>query len=130
DAERYHLFLPQHEGVEGITVLAKRLRQEPVVGGIVHGAVQNPVHAQEPGLLVQLVFHLRALGDLDDHGEMVRDALPEGDVVPRVRSHRTPSEGDPTWPRLREALTTTSIAMPHRDGLSLTRSRGGGRVVV
>src|SRR6266849_1328838 len=86
-AQGSHGLLTQHEDVEGIAVLAVRLRDEAVVRRVVHGAVQDAVNAQEPGVLVQLVLHLRALGDLDDGGEVLLDAIAEGDVVPGVDGH-------------------------------------------
>src|SRR4029079_15066756 len=45
------------------------------------------------GGLVELVLHLRALGDLDDRGEEVADVLAPGDVVPRVHGRSLPR-----WP--------------------------------
>jgi hypothetical protein len=48
--------------VEGIVVVTIGLRQEAVVGGIVDGAVQHAVEEEQARALVQLVFHLGALG--------------------------------------------------------------------
>ncbi len=87
DAEGRHRLLAQHEDVERITVRAVRLRQKAVVGRVVDGAVQDTIESQKPRLLVELVFHLRALRDLDDRGEVMLDVRAQGNIVPGVEGH-------------------------------------------
>jgi hypothetical protein len=61
DRQRVHRFLAEHERVERIAVVAVGARDEAVVGGIVHRAVEHAIEPQQPGLLVQLVLVLAAL---------------------------------------------------------------------
>ena len=82
DRQRNDLLLAEHEDVQGIVVLAVRLRDEPVVGRIVDGGEEHPVDADQPACLVELVLDLRPPRDLDDDREKVRRLAAEGDVVP------------------------------------------------
>ena len=75
DRQRMHRLLPEHQRVERIAVVAERARDEAVVGGIVHGAVQHAVEPQQAGLLVQLVLVLAALRNFDDDRKRCLDRL-------------------------------------------------------
>ena len=44
--QRVDRLLPQHERVERIAVVAERPRDEPVVGGVVDGAIEDPIEPQ------------------------------------------------------------------------------------
>src|SRR5207248_10077864 len=59
---------------------------EAVVGRIVHGAVKHAVDAEQPRRLVELVLDLRALRDLDDRAEVLRDVFTQLHVVPRMHT--------------------------------------------
>src|SRR5205814_7348649 len=72
--------------VERVAVRAVGLREEAVVRRVVHGRVQHAVQPQQARALVELVLHLRALGDLDDRAEVTLDVVAQLDVVPRVHS--------------------------------------------
>src|SRR5438445_143021 len=86
DAERHHRLLTEHKHVERVAVLAVGLREEAVVRRVVHGRVQHAVQPQQARALVELVLHLRALGDLDDRAEVTLDVVAQLDIVPRVHS--------------------------------------------
>lgn len=58
--------LHEDEDVHGVIVLAERPGDEAVVVRVDDGRVEDPVHLDEPRLLVQLVLHLAPLGDLHD----------------------------------------------------------------
>ena len=72
DGQRIDGLLPEHQRVERIAIVAVGPRDEAVVGGIVHGAVEHAIETEQPRLLVQLVLVLAALGDFDHD----REALP------------------------------------------------------
>src|SRR5206468_3844823 len=86
DAEWHHRLLAEHEHVEGVAVLAVGLRQEAVVRRVVHGGVQHAIEPEQARALVELVLHLRALGNLDDRAEVTLDVVAQLDVVPWVHS--------------------------------------------
>ena len=58
--------LHEDEDVHGVVVLAERAGDEAVVVRVHDGGVEDPVHLDEPRLLVQLVLDLAPLGDLHD----------------------------------------------------------------
>ena len=62
--DRPHLH--EDEDVHGVIVLAERPGDEAVVVRVHDGGVEDPVHLDEPRLLVQLVLDLAPLGDLHD----------------------------------------------------------------
>src|SRR5207302_529974 len=64
-----------------------------------HGRVPHTVQPQQARALVELVLHLRALGDLDDRAEVMLDVVAQLDVVPRVHS-----TADDTLPTRRAGL--------------------------
>ena len=79
--------LTQHQRVERVAVVAEGARDEAVVGGIVHGAVEYAVEPQQAGLLVQLVLVLAAHRNFDDDGEHLLDHMVVNvDVVPSVHA--------------------------------------------
>ena len=51
-----HGLLRKHQDVERIVVAAVRLRNEPVVARIMHGAVQHPADVENAGELIEFVF--------------------------------------------------------------------------
>src|ERR671921_2104695 len=87
-------FLHQHYNVQRVVVVGQRLRYEAVILRVDHGRVQDPVYLQESGVLIKLVFDLRAFGDLDQDAEFVRSVFAYGNVVPRM------GHGDPFRPSL------------------------------
>jgi hypothetical protein len=91
DRQRRHRLLHQHQHVQRVAVVAQRLRDEAVVGGVEHRAVQHAVDAQEAGVLVQLVLDLAPLGDLDHGLEPLRGVRAHVDIVPCMRHARDDS---------------------------------------
>src|SRR5581483_2162945 len=65
-----HRLRHQHQRVEWVAVLAERVLDEPVVGGVGHRRVQVAVQPHPPRLVVHLVFVALALRDLDGHVEL------------------------------------------------------------
>src|SRR5262249_40218937 len=61
-----------------------------VVRRIVNGAVEDPIDAQESGVLIELVLHLRAPWDLDDGAEIGLDRVSELHVVPGMHDWLVP----------------------------------------
>ena len=94
DRQRVHRLLAEHQRVQRVAVVAEGPGDEAVVGGIVNGAVEHAVEAQQPRLLVQLVLVLAALGNLDDYGKRRLDErVVHVAVVPGVHLfNSTPSE--------------------------------------
>ena len=91
-AAAHHHLLDRLE-LERVTVVAVAARHEPVVGGVVHGAVEDPIHAQHAARLVELVLDPRALRDLDHHvdaavGEGVRHGRHGATAVTRSHCHQ------------------------------------------
>lgn len=84
EAERLHAHAAEHQDVEGVLVVAVGLRDEPVVGGVVHCAEQHAVQLQQSAVLVQLVFHLALSRDLDYRVYDLGGVLAVGYEVPRV----------------------------------------------
>ena len=68
--QRHHRFLAEHQHVERIVVFGQRLRNETVVGRIVHRRVQHAVQLDQAALLVQFVLHAGAERNLDDRVEI------------------------------------------------------------
>ena len=65
-AARERGVVEQHQGVERVAVLAERVGDEPVVGGIDGGREQRRSRRMMPGLVVALVLVAAAPRDLDD----------------------------------------------------------------
>ena len=59
------------EHVEGVAVEGDGPGDESVVPGVCGGGGEDPVDRDESGLLVDLVFHLAAFGDLDESDELL-----------------------------------------------------------
>ena len=84
DRERHDRLLHEDEHVQRVAVARVRLRDEAVVGRVMHRRVEDAIEHQEPGLLVQLVLALRPLRDLDDDGEEGVPIVGEENVMKRV----------------------------------------------
>src|SRR5262249_53168526 len=54
---------------------------------VVNRAVEDAVHAQDAGCLVEFVLDLRALRNLDERGKPFRQVIGERHVVPGMRAH-------------------------------------------
>ena len=75
DAARHQVEARQvHEGVQRVAVLAEGVLEVAVVRGVLHGGEEHAVQAQAAGLVVELVLHAGARGDLD--GDVVRHDSP------------------------------------------------------
>ena len=61
----------QEKHVERVAIVAKGSGNEAVVGGIVSRGVEDSVEHQKSGLLVELIFFLASLGDLDNADEVL-----------------------------------------------------------
>ena len=95
-AQRLHGLLHEDEHVERVAVVAQGPGNKPLVGRVVDGRVEDAIHLQETRVLVQLVLHLRALGDLDQRLKLPGGVLPYLHVVPGMRhlhSSRRPRDG-------------------------------------
>src|SRR5262249_1201772 len=69
---------------ERIIVVAIGLWEEAVIGRVMHGAEEHAVDTQQAGLLVKLVFDLRADGNFDNAVEDFRGLVAKLHVVPGV----------------------------------------------
>ena len=96
--ERGDRFLTEHQNIERVVVFGQRLRNEPVVGRVIHRRVENPVELQQPGLFVELVLDARPHGDLDDGDELGREFLARSDIVPGM-NHRNTCPTEQAQPR-------------------------------
>ena len=76
----------QDEHVERIAVVAQGAGEEAVVAGVVHGAVEHAVEAEDAELLVELVLVALVGRDLDDGGDDLRRVRAGRDVVPGMEA--------------------------------------------
>ena len=63
--QRNDCFLAEDENVERIIIFGKRLRNEPVVGRIVDGGIQDAIELDQAAGLVEFVFHARSKRNFD-----------------------------------------------------------------
>src|SRR5918997_4764440 len=114
-AQRLDGLLHEHEHVERVAVVAQGPGNKPVVGRVVDGRVEDAVYLQEPRGLVQLVLHLRALGDLDQRLKLRGRVLTYLHVMPGMRhlhSSRSPRDGPIANPRPYFSATRTAKPEP------------------
>ena len=70
--ERHQCFGTQNQHVQRIVVVGQCLWNETVVGRIVGGGIENTIHQQHAGFLVEFVFDLAALRNFDDAVKVLR----------------------------------------------------------
>ena len=78
----------KHQHVQRVVVVRIGAGNQAVVGGIVGGGVQDAVQNQGTRFLVQLVFFLAALFDLDDGDKVLRRDAGRGNVMPDIAHNR------------------------------------------
>ena len=88
DSEGNDRFLAQDQHVERVIVIGQRLRDEPVVGGIVNSRVKDAVEFDQATGLIQFVLHAGTEGNLDDGVELRRQFVAGSDIVPRMNHKR------------------------------------------
>ena len=82
NGKRQNRFLPQHQNIQRIVVVAVTLRDKPVIGRIMHGAVKNAVDLKQAAGLVQFVFDIRTAGNFDNRGYDFRSLFADPDTMP------------------------------------------------
>ena len=65
-------------------VVTVGLRNEAVVGWVVHGAEENSVKFKKSCNFVELILGLASLGNLDDSVDYLRSLLSRAHPMPRV----------------------------------------------
>jgi|SRR5258706_2346391 len=83
-------FLAENKDVEGIVVFGIGLRDKAVVRGVENGGVDDAVHFEEAGFLVEFVFDIRTERDFDDCLEIARYFGTGRNVVPCVEQSDLP----------------------------------------
>ena len=86
--ERHELFRAEHENVKRVVVVREGSWDKSVVSGIMGGSIEDTVHYYETRLLVQLVFDLTSLADLDNSDEIIGTYSFWTDLMPNI--HRIP----------------------------------------
>lgn len=82
DAARDQLGLAQNHDIDGVAIVRKRVRHEAVIAGIAHGRVQEAIHENRAGVLVELVLdRLTADRDFDDDVDVLGRVLPAADLL-------------------------------------------------
>ena len=76
----------EDEHVQRVAVVRQRAGQKAVVGGIDRGSIEHAVEPQQPRFLVQLIFFLAALRDLDERLEVLFRDPRLRDVVPDIHA--------------------------------------------
>jgi len=87
DGERDDSFLAEDEDVERVVVFGEGLRDEAVIGGVVHSGVENAIEADESAGFIEFIFHAGAEGNLDHAIEFFWKLVAGSDVVPGM-DHR------------------------------------------
>jgi hypothetical protein len=92
ERQRLNGLLAEDQDVERIVVFGVGLRNESVVGRIEDGGVDDAVHFEQAGGLIQFVLDVGAEGNFDDRLEVARDILAGRNVMPSVDHGREPRE--------------------------------------
>src|SRR5271166_68811 len=87
--QRHNRFLAQHQHVEWIVILCQRLRDEAVIGGIIHRGIKHSIQLDEPALLVQFILDAGAERNFDDGIEFPRQVFAGSDVMPGMSHGRS-----------------------------------------
>jgi len=74
----------QDENIERVAVFVQRARDEPVLAGVVHRRIKHAIQPEQARRLIQLVFVLAPLRDLDNRRNHVGRMRAGGEIVPRV----------------------------------------------
>ena len=92
--QRLQRLRAQDQNIQRVVVVAVGAGDKAVVRGIMSGGIKDPVQNDKAGLLVQLIFLLAALGDLNDSQKVV-GMDPRGVyIVPDIHGYdRAPSAG-------------------------------------
>ena len=134
DAAREHRLGQQDHRVQRIAVLAERVLDEAVVGGIAHRGVQVAVQLHPAAVVVHLVLVARTLRDLDDDVELhrrgsfpcapvLRDGLTLTERYAAVRGRSTEQESYAA-----DAVAAIHACGDRRGGaVAGSRRRRGGR---
>jgi len=100
DGEGLDGLLTQDEDIERVAVIAVGAGDETVVRRVVDSGIENAIEAHEPGLFVEFVLVLAALGDLDHHREAALNKfLVKVDIVPGMHGllHGAMVKGGEKW---------------------------------
>src|SRR5690606_23003411 len=73
--------------VQRVVIVRERPGEEAVISRVVDGAVEQPIEAEQPALLVELVLVPAPAGDFDDDVQLIRRFRAGGQVVPGVPDH-------------------------------------------
>lgn len=86
--------MAEDEYVERVVVFGEGLRDEPVVGGVVDGGIEDSIKPEHAGFLVEFVFDAGTHGNFDDGGEFHGQPFARRNIVPGMNHlGATPSAG-------------------------------------
>jgi hypothetical protein len=82
DDAGHHGHRHHHHHVRRVAIAAQRVRDVAVVAGVVHGGLEHPVQEQCARILVDFVFHRRAVHrDFDDDVDVVGHIPADGNIL-------------------------------------------------
>src|SRR5262249_8742138 len=84
---RRHLSLAQDEYIKRIIVGAVRSRNKAVICRVMDGAIENAVHPQQAGRLVQLVLDFRPSRDFDENRKPGVEVSRQKNIMPGMCRH-------------------------------------------
>ena len=80
--ERHDRFLAQHQHIHRIVILGQRLRDEPVIRGVIDGRIEHPIELDQAAVFIQLILDARSERNLDDAIKLLGDSFAGSDVMP------------------------------------------------
>src|SRR5688572_8381852 len=59
-------YLGEHNDIQWIMVFTQGLRDKPIVEGVIHGSINNPIEFDQTAVLVNFILRTRTFRDFDN----------------------------------------------------------------